>query len=101
MKRKEFATLRSVDGHVIAVYVKGYTDGVFNYYKVGKRNYWHAVHPLTGMSVAFEYTRTSAQWRALSDDVQRFIDGQMKLHGDFYIQCFSNALSALDESNKI
>ena len=67
-KKCSFYTYRKAgeDGAPVADLVDGYTDGIFNYYASGRKSkQWHAIHPVYGLSVAYESTRQAAQARAL------------------------------------
>lgn len=86
MTRKFFYTRLRRNGMIAAVRVKGYSDGVFNYYR-NQFGRWHAVHPTTGLSAAYAHTRRECQNKAF-DNLEK-IEEYMHEHGDHEIKVFS------------
>ena len=60
MTKTRFYTLRRLDtaGTIQAIAVNGYTDGAFNYYKMGR--VWFAIVPEYGISLVMAGTRKEA-----------------------------------------
>lgn len=60
MKKEAFYTLTRdpAAGSVKAILRSGYTDGAFNYYKMGSK--WFAIVPDYGLALATAYTRKEA-----------------------------------------
>ena len=57
MKKLQFYTRYMIDGSAIALLVRGYTDGTYNYYK-NDYGTWCAIHPLSGLAIPNSYGRT-------------------------------------------
>lgn len=68
-KKCSFYTIRRSETtkRPVAQQMDGYTDGIYNYYSIGhSAKQWYAIHPVYGLSVAYESTRQAAQARALA-----------------------------------
>ena len=72
MKKKSFYSLHRIDGELKAVWHEGYTDGTYNYYNNG-RTAWSAIHPATGIALAFAPTRKECVQLAYADKAQNAI----------------------------
>ena len=72
MKKKSFYSLHRIDGELKAVWHEGYTDGTYNYYNNG-RAAWSAIHPATGIALAFAPTRKECVQLAYADKAQNAI----------------------------
>lgn len=86
MTKTRFYTLRRTNttGSIQAIAVNGYTDGAFNYYKMGR--IWYAIVPEYGISLLMAGTRKEAARLAFNrlDELQEFarINGE-SLHQFF------------------
>jgi hypothetical protein len=95
MKKKSFYSLHKIDGELKAVLHSGYTDDVYYYYNNG-RNAWNAIHPETGLSIAFARTRKECQWLAYSDKAENAIiraerTGCIERWRKDFLDCVENA----------
>jgi hypothetical protein len=71
MKKITFYTLWNKDGKPTAIKVKGYTDGVYNYYK-DNFGLWHTIVEKYGLSFPGYYTtRKACIDAAYSEKMQR------------------------------
>jgi len=73
MTKKNFYSMHRIDGEFKAIRHEGYTDGTYNYYNNG-RAAWSAIHPATGIAVAFAGTRKECVQLAYSEKAQRALD---------------------------
>ena len=67
-KKCSFYTIRRSETtkRPVVQQMDGYTDGIYNYYSIGRSaKQWYAIHPVYGLSVAYESTRQATQARAL------------------------------------
>lgn len=99
-KKCSFYTIRrNEDGKPSPERMDGYTDGVYNYYASGdKSKQWHAIHPVYGLSVAYESTRQAAQVRALelSESVRK-----LESKKDARLQAYANAIRAAQDGGNL
>lgn len=98
MTRKLFYTAIRRDGKEIALQVKGYSDGVFYYYK-DRYNRWYAIHPLTGLSAGSAHTRKLCQ--ALAFDNLERVEEYMHIHGERDVSWFNSLRKVIDPEFKI
>lgn len=71
MKKITFYSLhndKENNGEIEARLHNGYTDGKFNYYKIGK-NTWFAIDPRTGIAICQNKTRRLAMEQTNSDTI--------------------------------
>lgn len=102
-RKCSFYTIRRDEGdkHPAPHKVDGYTDGLYNYYGIGKRSKtWHAVHPVFGLSVSMADTRQAAQSRALelSEKVREF---EAKADADKRLQAYADAIRAAQDGGNL
>ena len=99
-KKCSFYTIRrNKDGKPAPERMDGYTDGVYNYYASGnKSKQWHAIHPVYGLSVAYESTRQAAQARALelSESVRK-----LEAQKDARLQAYADAIRAAQDGGNL
>ena len=100
-KKCSFYTIRKekVDTKPTAHKADGYTDGIYNYYASGsKSKQWHAIHPVYGLSVAYESTRQAAQARALelSESVRK-----LESQKDARLQAYADAIRAAQDGGNL
>ena len=99
-KKCSFYTIcRNKDGKPAPERMVGYTDGVYNYYASGnKSKQWHAIHPVYGLSVAYESTRQAAQARALelSESVRK-----LEAQKDARLQAYADAIRAAQDGGNL
>lgn len=99
-KKCSFYTIRrNEDGKPSPERMDGYTDGVYNYYATGnKSKQWHAIHPVYGLSIAYESTRQATQARALelSDKIR-----DMESKKDARLQAYANAIRAAQDGGNL
>ena len=77
----------------------GYTDGIYNYYAIGQNaKQWYAIHPVYGLSVAYESTRQATQARALelSDEIREF-----EANADDRAKAYAEMIKAAQESGNL
>lgn len=72
MTKKNFYSMHRIDGEFKAIRHEGYNDGTYNYY--GSRGAWSAIHPETGIAVAFAKTRKECVQLAYSEKAQRALE---------------------------
>ena len=94
MKKKTFAVKRLVYGEVKAVYVVGYTDGAFYYYKECK-NLWYAIDKCTGLAVGSSNSRKGAQEEATTTNINRIVKTRATDKYSKYVQEFNALLLEL------
>lgn len=99
-KKCSFYTIRrNNNGKPAPERMDGYTDGVYNYYATGnKSKQWHAIHPVYGLSIAYESTRQATQARALelSDKIR-----DMESKKDARLQAYANAIRAAQDGGNL
>lgn len=100
-KKCSFYTIRKEKGDTkpTAHKADGYTDGIYNYYASGnKSKQWHAIHPVYGLSVAYESTRQAAQARALelSESVRK-----LEAKKDARLQAYADAIRAAQDGGNL
>ena len=100
-KKCSFYTIRKEKGDTkpTAHKADGYTDGIYNYYASGnKSKQWHAIHPVYGLSVAYESTRQAAQARALelSESVRK-----LEAQKDARLQAYADAIRAAQDGGNL
>lgn len=100
-KKCSFYTIRKEKGDTrpTAHKADGYTDGIYNYYASGnKSKQWHAIHPVYGLSVAYESTRQTAQARALelSESVRK-----LEAQKDARLQAYADAIRAAQDGGNL
>lgn len=100
-KKCSFYTIRKEKGDTkpTAHKADGYTDGIYNYYASGnKSKQWHAIHPVYGLSVAYENTRQAAQARALelSESVRK-----LEAQKDARLQAYADAIRAAQDGGNL
>lgn len=100
-KKCSFYTIRKEKGDTkpTAHKADGYTDGIYNYYASGnKSKQWHAIHPVYGLSVAYESTRQAAQARALelSESVRK-----LEAQKDTRLQAYADAIRAAQDGGNL
>ena len=99
-KKCSFYTIRrNNNGKPAPERMDGYTDGVYNYYATGsKSKQWHAIHPVYGLSVAYESTRQAAQARALelSESVRK-----LEAQKDARLQAYADAIRAAQDGGNL
>lgn len=100
-KKCSFYTIRKEKGDTkpTAHKADGYTDGIYNYYASGnKSKQWHAIHPVYGLSVAYESTRQAAQARALelSESVRK-----LEAQKDARLQSYADAIRAAQDGGNL
>ena len=79
--------------------VDGYTDGVYNYYAIGKRSKtWYVIHPVYGLSIVWMETRQAAQARALelSDKIR-----DMASKPDARLQAYADMMKAAQDGGNL
>ena len=79
--------------------VDGYTDGVYNYYAIGKRSKtWYVIHPVYGLSIVWMETRQAAQARALelSDKIR-----DMASKPDARLQAYADMIKAAQDGGNL
>ena len=79
--------------------VDGYTDGIYNYYAIGKRSKtWHVIHPVYGLSIVWMETRQAAQARALelSDKIR-----DMASKPDARLQAYADMMKAAQDGGNL
>lgn len=79
--------------------VDGYTDGVYNYYAIGKRSKtWYVIHPVYGLSIVWMETRQAAQARALelSDKIR-----DMASKPDTRLQAYADMMKAAQDGGNL
>ena len=79
--------------------VDGYTDGVYNYYAIGKRSKtWYVIHPVYGLSIVWMETRQAAQARALelSDKIR-----DMASKPDARLIAYADAIRAAQDGGNL
>lgn len=99
MTRKLFYTAIRRDGEEIALQVKGYSDGIFYYYKSNRFHKWHAIHPATGLCVASARTRCMCQTVAFNS--MEKIEEYMHIHGERDVSWFNSLRKVIDHEFKI
>ena len=67
MKKKGFYSIHKIDNSIKAIWHEGYTDGRYYYYK---DNVWRAIHPETGLAIAYAGTRKQCVQLAYADKAQ-------------------------------
>ena len=99
-KKCSFYTIRrNNNGKPAPERMDGYTDGVYNYYATGsKSKQWHAIHPVYGLSIAYESTRQATQARALelSDKIR-----DMESKKDARLQAYADAIRAAQDGGNL
>ena len=65
MKKCEFYTMKRINRETVAVLVKGYTDGTYNYYR--QENTWYIIDPNTGRLLYM--ANTLSKTRELAKDI--------------------------------
>ena len=73
MTKKSFYSMHRIDGEFKAVRHDGYSDGIYNYYNNG-RTAWNAIHPATGIAVAFAKTKRECVQLAYSEKAQKALE---------------------------
>ena len=79
--------------------VDGYTDGIYNYYAIGKRSKtWYVIHPVYGLSIVWMETRQAAQARALelSDKIR-----DMASKPDTRLQAYADMMKAAQDGGNL
>ena len=79
--------------------VDRYTDGVYNYYAIGKRSKtWYVIHPVYGLSIVWMETRQAAQARALelSDKIR-----DMASKPDARLQAYADMMKAAQDGGNL
>lgn len=79
--------------------VDGYTDGIYNYYAIGKRSKtWYVIHPVYGLSIVWMETRQAAQARALelSDKIR-----DMASKPDARLQAYADMMKAAQDGGNL
>ena len=79
--------------------VDGYTDGIYNYYAIGKRSKtWYVIHPVYGLSIVWMETRQAAQARALelSDKIR-----DMASKPDTRLQAYADMMKAAQDGSNL
>ena len=99
MNRKMFYTALRHNGEIVAFQVKGYSDGIFYYYKSNRFRTWHAIHPATGLSVASAHTRCMCQTVAFNS-IEK-IEEYMHKNGERDTAWFNSLSKVIDHEFKI
>ncbi len=87
MKKIEFYSHVFRDNTHVAQLQKGFTDGIYYYYKsVGGE--WFAIHPDTGLSIARDWTRKKCAERAHEPNLKRQLDDVLKRRGAETVAAF-------------
>ena len=79
--------------------VDGYTDGIYNYYAIGKRSKtWYVIHPVYGLSIVWMETRQATQARALelSDKIR-----DMASKPDARLQAYADMMKAAQDGGNL
>lgn len=92
MKKCRFYSFMFRYGKSCAVSHSGWTDGVFYYYFNHGSELWHAVHPQTGLGVAYGETRKEAMEKATAAHVMGQIEKAMQQRGPGMIEAFEKAV---------
>ena len=100
-KKCSFYTIRrnETTKRPVVQQMDGYTDGIYNYYSIGhSTKQWYAIHPVYGLSVAYESTRQATQARALelSDEIREF-----EANADDRAKAYAEMLKAAQESGNL
>ena len=100
-KKCSFYTIRrnETTKRPVVQQMDGYTDGIYNYYSIGhSAKQWYAIHPVYGLSVAYESTRQAAQARALalSDEIREF-----EANADDRAKAYAEMMKAAQESGNL
>ena len=100
-KKCSFYTIRhdKGDGKQKPHKVDGYTDGIYNYYAIGKRSKtWYVIHPVYGLSIVWMETRQAAQARALelSDKIR-----DMASKPDARLQAYADMMKAAQDGGNL
>ena len=93
MKKHSFYSMIHKDGKSCAVIQNGYSDGTFYYYATGERyKTWYAIHPLTGLSVTYGYSRNECAEKAHSPALCENINNVMEERGERLTAEFEKAI---------
>lgn len=93
MKKHSFYSMMYKNGKRCAVLQTGYSDGTFYYYAIGERyKTWYAIHPLTGLSVTYGYSRSECAEATHHPALWEDINSVMEKRGERLIAEFEKAI---------